>query len=72
MIDDKATAEYAENMAHFIRDVAEGSRSLPNLPVVIGQMGVDGMNAQREYREVQRGPGRRRRRCLNSRAMWRW
>jgi alpha-galactosidase len=41
MIDAKATAEYADNMAHFIRDVRKDLKS-PNLPVVIGQMGVDG------------------------------
>ena len=44
MINDQYTAEYAENMAHFIRDVRRDLNS-PDLPVVIGQMGVDGMNA---------------------------
>jgi len=43
MIDDAATAEYAANMAHFIRDVRKDLKS-PNLPFVMGQMGVDGMN----------------------------
>jgi alpha-galactosidase len=41
MIDDRATAQYAANMAHFIRDVRKDLES-PNLPIVIGQMGVDG------------------------------
>lgn len=41
MIDDSATAEYAANMAHFIRDVRKDLKA-PNLPFVIGQMGVDG------------------------------
>lgn len=42
MIDKDATAQYAENMAHFIRDVRKELKS-PALPFVIGQMGVDGM-----------------------------
>jgi Carbohydrate esterase, sialic acid-specific acetylesterase len=42
MIDDAATAEYAENMAHFIRDVRRDLKS-PALPFVIGQMGVGGV-----------------------------
>ncbi len=42
MIDAKATAEYAVNMAHFIRDVRKDLKS-PTLPFEIGQMGVDGM-----------------------------
>jgi len=41
MIDAKATAEYAANMAHVIRDVRKGLKG-PNLPLVIAQMGVDG------------------------------
>jgi alpha-galactosidase len=41
MIDDVATAEYAVNMAHFIRDVRKDLK-VPNLPFVIGQMGIDG------------------------------
>lgn len=44
MIDATATAEYAANLAHFIRDVRKDLKS-PNLPFVIGQMGVDGANA---------------------------
>jgi len=41
MIDPAATAEYTVNMGHFIRDVRRDLKS-PNLPFVIGQMGVDG------------------------------
>jgi alpha-galactosidase len=41
MIDPTATAEYTVNMGHFIRDVRRDLKS-PNLPFVIGQMGVDG------------------------------
>ena len=38
------TAEYAANMRHFIRDVRK-DLDVPKLPFVIGQMGVDGENA---------------------------
>ena len=41
LIDARATAEYAENMAHFIRDVREDLEA-PGLPFVIGQCGVGG------------------------------
>jgi len=41
MINDAYTAEYAANLAHFIRDVRKDLKA-PNLPVVVGQMGVDG------------------------------
>jgi hypothetical protein len=41
MINAGSTAEYAKNMAHFIRDVRKDLK-VPNLPFVIGQMGVDG------------------------------
>jgi alpha-galactosidase len=41
MISADSTAEYAANMAHFIRDVRRDLKA-PNLPFVIGQMGVDG------------------------------
>jgi hypothetical protein len=43
MINAEATAEYAANLAHFIRDTRKDLRA-PRLPFVIGQMGVDGMN----------------------------
>jgi alpha-galactosidase len=44
MIDPVATSEYAANLAHFIRDVRKDLKA-PALPFVIGQMGVDGLNA---------------------------
>jgi len=43
MIDPKATAEYAVNLAHFIRDVRKDLNA-PKLPFVVVQMGVDGPN----------------------------
>jgi hypothetical protein len=44
MINTDYTAEYTQNLAHFIRDVRRDLKA-PNLPFVIGQMGVDGLNA---------------------------
>lgn len=41
MINKKFTAEYSDNMAHFIRDVRKELKR-PSLPFVIGQMGVGG------------------------------
>lgn len=41
MINADATKEYAANFAHFIRDVRKDLKA-PKLPIVIGQMGVDG------------------------------
>lgn len=43
MIDAEATAEYTSNLAHLIRDVRTDLKT-PQLPVVVGQMGVDGLN----------------------------
>jgi alpha-galactosidase len=43
MINADHTREYTANLAHFIRDV-RADLKLPKLPVVVGQMGVDGMN----------------------------
>jgi hypothetical protein len=43
MINADATAEYTSNLAHFIRDVRKDLQS-PQLPFVIGQMGVDGLH----------------------------
>jgi alpha-galactosidase len=43
MINADYTAEYAANLAHFIRDVRKGLK-VPGLPFVIGEMGVDGLN----------------------------
>src|SRR5205085_2638047 len=40
----KATSEYAENLAHFIRDVRK-DLGAAKLPFVVGQMGIDGKNA---------------------------
>jgi alpha-galactosidase len=57
MIDARATAEYAANMAHFIRDVRSDLKS-PNLPIVIGQMGVDGANPNdhiKKFKEAEAG-----------------
>ncbi len=42
MIDATATAEYASNLANFIRDVRKDLKS-PVLPIVVAQMGVDGL-----------------------------
>ena len=41
MINADATKEYTTNLAHLIRDVRKDLKS-PKLPVVVGQMGVDG------------------------------
>jgi alpha-galactosidase len=41
MINADYTAEYTVNLRHFIRDVRK-DLATPNLPFVIGQMGVDG------------------------------
>lgn len=42
MINADATAEYTANLTHFIKDVRKDLQA-PQLPFVIGQMGVDGM-----------------------------
>lgn len=59
MIDARATAEYAENMAHFIRDVREDLEA-PELPFVIGQFGVGGEAASHpkhlRFKEAQIAP----------------
>ena len=44
MISADATAEYTSNLTHFIRDVRKELKS-PKLPFVVGEMGVDGVNA---------------------------
>ena len=41
MISAEYTAEYTKNLEHFIRDVRRDLKT-PTLPVVVGQMGVDG------------------------------
>jgi hypothetical protein len=43
MVDTRATAEYAVNLAHLIRDVRKDLKS-PALPAVVVEMGVDGLN----------------------------
>ena len=52
MIDAAATAEYTTNLAHFIRDVRKDLKA-PRLPVVIGQMGVDGPNPNQNVRKFK-------------------
>src|SRR6186997_1517317 len=44
MINAEYTAQYAANLAHFIRDVRKDLKT-PAQPVVVVQMGVDGLNA---------------------------
>mgnify|MGYP001806851297 CR=1 FL=1 len=44
LIDADATAEYASNLKHFINDVRKDLKA-PQLPIVIGQEGVDGEKA---------------------------
>jgi alpha-galactosidase len=51
MVDAEATAEYAENMAHFVRDVRR-DLGAPDLPFVIGQLGVGGTGKQDAKREA--------------------
>jgi len=44
MINAEYTAEYASNLAHFIRDVRR-DLGAPTLPVAVAEMGVDGVKA---------------------------
>ncbi|MCA9267747.1 MAG: hypothetical protein KDA41_04725, partial [Planctomycetales bacterium] len=46
MISEEYTAAYAENMAHFIRDVRKDFKT-PKLPVVIGVLGVGGTQEEK-------------------------
>lgn len=60
MINADYTAEYAENMAHFIRDI-RNDLGAADLPFVIGQMGVDGKKGDenpkmRAFKEAQAAP----------------
>jgi alpha-galactosidase len=62
MINERATAEYADNMANFIRDVRKDLES-PALPFVIGQFGVGGVqeepNAKHvRFKEAQAAPAK--------------
>jgi alpha-galactosidase len=55
MINADYTKEYTANLAHLIRDIRRDLKS-PKLPVVIGQMGVDGENPSaniRKFKETQ-------------------
>lgn len=52
MISAEATAEYTTNMAHFIRDVRKDLKR-PNMPFVIGEMGVDGENASANVKKFK-------------------
>lgn len=55
MINPDYTAEYTSNLTHFIRDVRKDLKA-PNLPFVIGQMGVDGDHPNdhiRKFKEAE-------------------
>ena len=55
MINAEHTAEYAENLAHFIRDVRK-DLDAPHLPFVVGEMGIDGDHPGeniRRFKEAQ-------------------
>ena len=52
MISAEATAEYAVNLGHFIRDVRRDLKA-PALPFVVAQMGVDGLNAGENIRKFK-------------------
>lgn len=57
MINSDATKEYATNLAHFIRDVRKDLKA-PNLPFVVGEMGVDGDHPGeniRKFKAAQQG-----------------
>lgn len=59
MIDARATAEYADNMASFIRDVRKDLEA-PELPFVIGQFGVGGTDKihpkHQAFKDAQAAP----------------
>ncbi len=60
MINTDYTAEYAENMANFIRDVRKDLKA-PKLPFVIGQLGVGGTEEtpnpkKQAFKEAQAAP----------------
>ncbi|HUF62303.1 MAG TPA: sialate O-acetylesterase, partial [Verrucomicrobiales bacterium] len=64
MINDEYTAAYAENLGHFIRDFRR-DLGIPDLPVVVAQMGVDGVDRpglepdskKRAFKEAQASVG---------------
>jgi len=53
MINPRYTAEYTENMANFIRDVRKDLKQ-PELPFVIGQLGVGGVDEEKKNRKKER------------------
>jgi Carbohydrate esterase, sialic acid-specific acetylesterase len=52
MISAEYTAEYAENLAHLIRDVRKDLQA-PALPVAVAEMGVDGLNANENIKRFK-------------------
>lgn len=52
MINADSTAEYTSNLTHFIRDVRKDLKA-PELPFVIGQMGVDGDHPDAHVRKFK-------------------
>jgi alpha-galactosidase len=55
LISADATAEYTINLKHFIRDVRKDFKA-PRMPFVIGEMGVDGVNANagmKKFKQTQ-------------------
>ncbi len=60
MINAQYTAEYADNMANFIRDVRKDLKA-PKLPFVIGQLGVGGVEEEpnpkkKAFKDAQAAP----------------
>lgn len=56
MIHADYTAQYASNMKHFIDDVRKEFKA-PKLPFVIGEMGVDGVNAGANVKKFKAAQG---------------
>ncbi len=48
IINDAYTAEYGENLAHFVRDIRK-DLGAPNLPIVIGELGQQGVEPEARY-----------------------
>lgn len=48
VINDTFRAEYGKNMIHFVRDVRKSFKS-PGLPIVIGELGMDGLKVNPRY-----------------------
>lgn len=53
MINDEYTAEYTKNMVNFIKDVRKDLK-VPNMPFVIGQLGVGGIEEKRPNKKRDR------------------